>query len=98
MLKLKEKSWPIHVPAAAVIHEWQALFAIAECIIYIDYNNKDTLILLCKKWVYLKLFIKNYFKIFKIYNLAIKCIEFIYISNNESFKFFIIFIDVLKYG
>lgn len=40
------------------------------------------------------LFIKNYFKIFKIYNLAIKCIEFIYISYNESFQFFVIFIDV----
>lgn len=46
----------------------------------------------------LKLFIKNYIKIFKIYNLAIKCIEFIYISDNEGFKFYIIFTDVLKYG
>jgi len=46
MLKFKEKSWPIHVPAAAVIHEWQALFVIAECIIYIDDNNNGILILL----------------------------------------------------
>lgn len=44
------------------------------------------------------MFIKNYKKIFRIYNLAIKCIEFIYTSNDENFKFFIIFIDTLKYG
>jgi len=44
------------------------------------------------------LFIKNYIKIFNIYNLAIKCIEFIYISNNENFKFYIIFTDILKYS
>jgi len=25
MIKLEEKPWPIHVPVAAVIHEWQAL-------------------------------------------------------------------------
>ena len=25
MIKLEVKPWPIHVPAAAVIHEWQAL-------------------------------------------------------------------------
>jgi len=25
MIICKEKPWPIHVPAAAVIHEWQAL-------------------------------------------------------------------------
>jgi len=25
MFKFKKKPWPIHVPAAAVIHEWQAL-------------------------------------------------------------------------
>jgi hypothetical protein len=49
------------------------------------------------KIIILVLFIKNYLKIFKIYNLAIKCIEFIYISDNEGFKFYIIFIDVLKY-
>lgn len=37
-------------------------------------------------------------KVFKIYNLAIKCIEFIYIFNNENFKLFTIIIDTLKYG
>jgi hypothetical protein len=25
------KPWPIHVPAAAVRHEWQALFVIIGC-------------------------------------------------------------------
>jgi len=25
MIKFELKPWPIHVPAAAVIHEWQAL-------------------------------------------------------------------------
>jgi len=25
MIVFEEKPWPIHVPAAAVIHEWQAL-------------------------------------------------------------------------
>jgi len=25
MIIFEEKPWPIHVPAAAVIHEWQAL-------------------------------------------------------------------------
>lgn len=25
------KPWPIHVPAAAVIHEWLALFIIVRC-------------------------------------------------------------------
>jgi len=40
MLNFEEKSWPIHVPAAAVIHEWQALSIFAECIRYID-NNKN---------------------------------------------------------
>jgi len=25
MIKLEVKPWPIHVPAAAVIHEWRAL-------------------------------------------------------------------------
>jgi hypothetical protein len=28
MIKLEEKPWPIHVPAAAVIHEWRALSVI----------------------------------------------------------------------
>jgi len=28
MTKLEQKPWPIHVPAAAVIHEWQALSVI----------------------------------------------------------------------
>jgi len=61
MLKFKEKSWPIHVPAAAVIHEWQALFVIAECIIYIDYNNNGIVILLRIRNLYqLVLFIKNH--------------------------------------
>jgi len=46
----------------------------------------------------LSLFINNYMKVFKIYNLAIKCIEFIYIFNNENFKLFIIILDTLKYG
>jgi len=27
----KEKPWPIHVPAAAVIHEWLALFILIGC-------------------------------------------------------------------
>jgi hypothetical protein len=35
MIKIKEKSWPIHVPAAAVIHEWQILFVIIGCIKYV---------------------------------------------------------------
>jgi len=39
MIKLKEKPWPIHVPAAAVIHEWQALSVIAERIKYVDANK-----------------------------------------------------------
>ena len=39
MLKYKEKPWPIHVPAAAVIHEWRALFVIAERIICVDENK-----------------------------------------------------------
>jgi len=39
MIKCKKKPWPIHVPAAAVIHEWQALFVIAERIIYVYYKN-----------------------------------------------------------
>ena len=30
-LMYKEKSWQIQVPAAAVIPEWQALFAITGC-------------------------------------------------------------------
>jgi len=42
--------------------------------------------------------LNNYIKIFKSYNLAIKCIEFIFIFNNENFKFYIIIIDTLKYG
>ena len=28
MIKFELKPWPIHVPAAAVIHEWQALSVI----------------------------------------------------------------------
>ena len=36
MLIRKEKPWLIHVPAAAVIHEWQALFIIIECKVYVD--------------------------------------------------------------
>ena len=28
MIKPEEKPWPIHVPAAAVIHEWLALSVI----------------------------------------------------------------------
>ena len=28
MIKFEVKPWPIHVPAAAVIHEWQALSVI----------------------------------------------------------------------
>jgi len=39
MIKCKEKPWLIHVPAAAVIHEWQALFVIAERIICVDENK-----------------------------------------------------------
>ena len=33
-IKFMEKSWPIHVPAAAVIHEWQALSDIIRCKVY----------------------------------------------------------------
>jgi len=43
------------------------------------------------------LLITNYVKIFKIYNLAIKCKEFIDISNSGSFKFNIIFFDIWEY-
>jgi len=32
----REKPWPIHVPAAAVIHEWRALFTFTERTLYID--------------------------------------------------------------
>jgi len=28
VIKLEQKPWPIHVPAAAVIHEWRALSVI----------------------------------------------------------------------
>jgi len=97
MLKFEEKSWPIHVPAAAVRHEWQALFVFVECIIYINNNKTFILIKLSKKINISNLFIKIYFKIYKIYNLVIKYIKFIGVSNNESLKFFIIFIDVWKY-
>ncbi len=38
MFIYKEKPWLIHVPAAAVIHEWQALFIIIECKEYVDYK------------------------------------------------------------
>ena len=41
MLNFKEKSWPIHVPAAAVIHEWLALSIFAECIIYVGHNKNN---------------------------------------------------------
>ena len=34
----KEKPWLIHVPAAAVIHEWQALFIIIECKEYVGFE------------------------------------------------------------
>jgi len=43
MIKFKEKPWPIHVPAAAVIHEWQALFVFAERIKYVDSNKNNFL-------------------------------------------------------
>jgi len=37
MIKVhKEKPWLIHVPAAAVIHEWLALFVIVERKLYVD--------------------------------------------------------------
>jgi len=36
MIKFKEKLWLIHVPAAAVIHEQQALFAITKCKLYLE--------------------------------------------------------------
>jgi hypothetical protein len=39
MIKYKEKPWLIHVPAAAVIHEWRALFVIAERTICVDENK-----------------------------------------------------------
>jgi len=38
----EEKPWPIHVPAAAVIHEWRALLVVIECKRYVD--GKFTLI------------------------------------------------------
>jgi len=37
MIMSKEKPWPIHVPAAAVIHEWRALSVLIgrkECVDY----------------------------------------------------------------
>jgi len=34
-IKFEVKPWPIHVPAAAVIHEWQALSAIIRRIGYV---------------------------------------------------------------
>ena len=51
MLIYKKKPWLIHVPAAAVIHEWQALFIITERKEYID-NNQNyalhfTIVYLC---------------------------------------------------
>jgi len=42
VIKCKKKSWLIHVPAAAVIHEWRALFVLIECTGCVDVykNNK----------------------------------------------------------
>ena len=40
MLLYREKPWPIHVPAAAVIHEWQALFILTERTLYIGIKFK----------------------------------------------------------
>jgi len=44
MFIFKKKPWQIHVPAAAVIHEWQALFIISECTIYLDRKQKMQLL------------------------------------------------------
>jgi len=32
----EEKPWQIHVPAAAVIHEWQALSVLIGCKVCVD--------------------------------------------------------------
>jgi len=75
------------VPAAAVIHEWLTLSVIAECIKCVDNNNnRDKNFIEYKLFIFI-LFIKNYFKIIKIYNLAIKCIKFIYIFEMKIFNF-----------
>jgi hypothetical protein len=46
MIYCKEKPWLIHVPAAAVIHEWRALFAVTERIAYVDVKLNAQLLLL----------------------------------------------------
>jgi len=63
MLNFKEKSWPIHVPAAAVIHEWRALSVFAECIIYVD-NNKNGILMTLKKDKYTNFIYKKLYKNF----------------------------------
>ena len=40
MLEPKQKPWLIHVPAAAVIHEWLALFILVERKVYVDSKIK----------------------------------------------------------
>ncbi|KAL4453217.1 hypothetical protein ABPG73_011080 [Tetrahymena malaccensis] len=83
MSKFQEKLWLIHVPAAAVIHEEQALPILTGCIKYIgDYNyySKSQL-----KTEYSSFFVNDYqIQEKEIYRTTIKCSYTIELAINQG--------------
>jgi len=58
--KILKKPWLIHVPAAAVIHEWLALFIFIRRIIYVDIKNYIYINNIVKEVFYI-IFFSSYF-------------------------------------
>lgn len=74
------------MPAAAVIHEWQALFVLIGCIGYV--GGKKSYKTLNHFWVFYKTFYLIFIVVYKIYKLVVKCCEFISIFKSESNKLY----------
>jgi len=71
MISYKKKPWLIHVPAAAVIHEWQALFVMTERREHLDVKFKYIITLLVRN-IILYLILKNMVEVKSNFNVVIK--------------------------
>ena len=95
MIKCKKKPWPIHVPAAAVIHEWRALSVIIGRIGCVGCKRSYML----PKWITgapITPFYLNTLEVIKTHRLVMKYSELVRFSNREGGLPLLIDADTLK--